>query len=313
MPRMPLALAPLLLVLAAATPAAAARPVQLGIGEQKASMFDSPLLAPLELRHARYIAPWDALKDPNQRTRIDAWMAGIEATGMRPLIGFGHSLRSRRWAKTLPSKTRFARAFRGFRERYPDVRDWIAWNEANHPASLTDTRPRRAAQYFDAMARECPTCRIVAADVLDTGGMAAWIAAFRRHVRHRPRIWGLHNYVDANQRRSTGTRTLLDYTGRGEVWFTETGGVVLRREYEGTRVAREFRYGRRHQQRATRQVLRLACLSPRIRRVYLYHWQAPYPVTNWDSAFLGPRGRKRPAYDLLRRHVRRNGPVVRCR
>ena len=312
MPRTPLALALLLVALAAAAPSAPARTVRLGIGEQKASMFDSPLLAKLGLRHARYIAPWDVLKDDNQRARLDAWMAGAAAAGMRPLIGFGHSWRSRKWAKTLPGGRRFARAFRSFRERYPAVRDFVTWNEANHPASLTDTRPRRAAQYFDAIVRECPSCNVVAADVLDTGGMAAWVAAFRRHARHRPRIWGLHNYVDANQLRSTGTRTLLESTGRGKVWFTETGGVVLRREYKGTRVAREFRYGQRHQRRATRHTLKLACLSPRIRRVYFYHWQAPNPVTNWDSAFIGPRGGRRPAYDVLLRHVRRDGPVVRC-
>ena len=311
MPRSLVALAILLFGLAAAAPVPAA-PVELGLGEQKASMFASPLLPPLGLRHARYIAPWDALQDPNQRAKLDAWMAGVETTGMRPLLGFGHSLRSPRLAKTLPRPARFARAFRGFRERYPAVRDWIAWNEANHPAALTADRPRRAAQYFDAMARECPTCAIVAADVLDTSGMAAWLTAFRRHVRHTPRIWGLHNYVDANQHSSQGTRTLLRYAPRGQVWFTETGGLVLRREYRGRRVAREFHYGQRHAEEATRHALRLACTNPRIRRVYLYHWQAPWTVTNWDSALVGPRGRPRPAYDLLLRHVRRDGPVVRC-
>lgn len=306
-------LAALLLLLALAAPASApAASVPIGIGEQKASMFDSPFLAPLGLREARYIAPWDALRDVSQRERLDAWMAGAQAAGMRPLIGFGHSLRSQRWAKVLPSPQRFARAFRGFRERYPDVRDWITWNEANHPASLTDRRPRRAAQYFDAIARECPSCRVVAADVLDTSGMAAWVQAFQRHARHTPRIWGLHNYVDTNQRSDGGTRTLLALT-RGAIWFTETGGLVLRREYKGSRVAREFRYGLRHAARSTRHALRLACTSPRIKRIYLYHWQAPWTVTNWDSAFLSPRGRTRPAYDVLARHIRLTGaPVVRC-
>ena len=311
MTRMSLTLAVLLCVLAGAAPAHGAR-IALGIGEQKASMFDSPLLAPLGLRHARYLAPWDALRDPNQLARLDAWMAGIERTGMRPLIGFGHSLRSKRWARHLPSRARFAREFRAFRERYPDVRDWIAWNEANHPAALTDDNPRRAAAFFDAMARECPTCNIVAADVLDTPGMAAWLLAFRRHARHRPRIWGLHNYVDANRHTVQGTRTLLRYTGRGRVWFTETGGLVLRRVYTGKKITTEVRYGRLHAARATRHAMRLACLSPRVRRIYLYHWQAPFPVTNWDSAFVGPRGGTRPAYDVLLRHVRRNGPFVRC-
>jgi hypothetical protein len=52
-------------------------------------------------------------------------------------------------------------------------------------------------------------------------------------------------------------------------------------------------------------VFRLACLSRRIRRVYLYHWQAPFPVTNWDSAFIGPRGKPRRSYRALVNELKR--------
>jgi hypothetical protein len=85
------------------------------------------------------------------------------------------------------------------------------------------------------------------------------------------------------------------------VWLTETGGVVLRRTYRGTRVLRTYRYGVEHAAKATVQALRLGCLSPRIKRVYLYHWEAPTPVTSWDSAFVDGRGRTRPSYSALRR------------
>ena len=49
----------------------------------------------------------------------------------------------------------------------------------------------------------------MAADVLDGSKMPAYVQAVRRHARHRPRIWGLHNYIDANRFRTTGTRALL--------------------------------------------------------------------------------------------------------
>ena len=293
----------LLLCLALALPAqAAARPPAIGIGEQKAGMFDDARFQRLGVREVRYIAPWDVLRDPGERARLDAWMVAARAAGSRVVLGFQHSMRSARAARTLPTARQFARAFRGVRDRYPDVRDWIAWNEANHPFSLTGDRPRRAAQYFDAIAWSCRGCRIVAADVLDVSGMTAWVRRFQRHAVHRPRIWGLHNYVDANRFGSSGTRALLRIT-RGKVWFTETGGLVLRREYAGTAVTREFRYSQRHAARATAHALRLACLSPRIRRVYLYHWRAPETVTSWDSAFIGPRGRVRPAYRTLARRL----------
>ena len=161
------------------------------------------------------------------------------------------------------------------------------------------------------MVRNCRGCRIVGADVLDISSMTRWVRRFARYATETPRIWGLHNYGDTNQLKSTGTQTLLRVTRRGQIWFTEAGGLVVRREYAGATVKREFRYSQRHAARATRHVFRLACLSPRIRRVYLYHWQAPAVVTNWDSAFLGPRGGVRPAYRTLRRQL--EGGWDRCR
>jgi hypothetical protein len=299
-----LALAVLALV-AAAAPARAAWPPVIGIGEQKAGMFDDPRWQRLRLRHVRYIAPWDALRDAHQRALLDNWMAGARASRARVLLGFAHSLRSRRLARRLPHPRAFERQFVRFRERYPYVRDWVVWNEANHPLSLTGNRPRMAARYFDAVARNCMRCNVVAADVLDVRGMAGWVGAFKRHAHFRPRIWGLHNYVDANRFTSSGTRDLLAVTGTGKIWFTETGGTVLRREYKGARVTREFRYSHRRAARSTLHAIRLARLSRRIKRVYLYHWRAPFPVTNWDSALIGPRGKPRPSYHALRRELKR--------
>jgi hypothetical protein len=273
-------------------------------------MFTDPRYERLDLRHARYIAPWDALSDERQRAKLDAWMEQARATNTRVLLGFERSLRSAKLAKTLPTDLQFARAFKRFRKRYPDVRDFIVWNEANHPFSLTAHRPRRAARYFWIVARNCRGCNVVAADVLDVRGMTAWVKRFKRYAPETPRIWGIHNYGDTNQRGTRGTRALLRIT-KGRLWFTETGGLVVRREYAGSTVKREFRYTQRHAARSTKHVFTLACLSRRIRRVYLYHWQAPLRVTNWDSAFLGPRGRVRPAYRTLRRQL--DGGWDRCR
>jgi hypothetical protein len=272
----------------------------IGIGEQKPAMFTSRAWRALGLRHARYTAPWDALEDPHQRQLLDDWMAAARGAGVRVLLGFAHSLRSERMARVLPKPRRFARAFVGFRKRYPWVRDWLVWNEANHRGAPTAKRPRRAAQLFDAVVSHCRGCNVVAADVLDTPGMASWVARFRRHARHRPRIWGLHNYGDANGLKVKSTPLLLALT-RGRIWFTETGGVVLRRVYEGKRVLQTFRYSLRHAARSTAHALALSCLSRRITRVYLYHWQPPPKVTNWDSGLVDRRGRPRPAYKALRR------------
>ena len=55
----------------------------------------------------------------------------------------------------------------------------------------------------------------------------------------------------------------------------------------------------------------LSCLSRRITRVYLYHWQPPPTVTNWDSGLLDRRGRPRPAFASLRRWLTRSARAAR--
>lgn len=281
-----------------------------GVGEQKPAMFQSTPWKALDLRRARYIAPWDALEDPEQLALLDAWMASARRAHVRVLLGFAHSLRTQQLAKVVPTPRRFERQFKRFRARYPWVRDWLVWNEANHPASPTARRPRRAAQLFDAVARNCRGCQVVAADVLDISNMVWWVERFRRFARHAPRIWGLHNYGDANGLKTRSTPKMLSMT-RGKIWFTETGGVVLRRIYRGRRVLHTYHYSLRHAARSTAHALELSCLSARITRVYLYHWQPPAKVTNWDSGLVDRRGHPRPAYRALRRWLSRSAIAAR--
>jgi polysaccharide biosynthesis protein PslG len=125
--------------------------------------------------------------------------------------------------------------------------------------------------------------------------MVGWIKRFRRVARGRNLIWGLHNYVDANRFYERGTRRLLR-TVKGQVWFTETGGIVARRN--GSHLV--FAGGVRHAAKATRWVFRLAALSPRVRRVYFYTWGAPaVRRPHWDSGLVDRHGRARPAYHVL--------------
>jgi hypothetical protein len=269
-------------------------------------MFKSRAWKRLGLHDARYVAPWDVLHDPYQLFLLDTWMAAAQRAHARVLLGFALSLRTVQLARRLPSQRAFAREFEALRRRYPGVRDWVPWNEANNPGGLTANRPRRAAQYFDAVASNCHGCRVVAADLLDTRNMAPWVARFKRYVHHRPRIWGLHNYGDTNGFKERSTLRLLAIA-RGQIWFTETGGVVLRRVYRGRKVLHTYRYGVRHAALATTQALRLACLSRRITRIYIYDWRAPRKVTSWDSGLLDRHGRTRPAYSVLRRWIRHGG------
>ena len=154
----------------------------MGIGEQDPSMFTDRRWRRLGLPHARYLAAWDALEHRRQRAELDAWMAAARAAGARVTLSFKHSHRARRDMREFPTRAQFRAAVLGFRRRYPDVRDFIVWNEANHPLSLSSQRPGRVARLFDVAVRTCAGCRVVGADVLDIGGMTAWVRAFLRHA-----------------------------------------------------------------------------------------------------------------------------------
>jgi hypothetical protein len=285
------------MLLAVQRPASAAEPL-IGVGEQHTDIFADPWWQVLQIHRVRYITGWDALRYDWSRDETDAYMAAAHAAGAEILLGFGHSRELGR-SRVLPSPRQFRREFLRFRARYPWVREFLTWNEANHCSQPTCRRPDVAARYYNALRASCPGCAIVAADVLDTRKMPAWVRAFRRHARGRQIIWGLHNYIDANRFRTSGTRSLLRAVP-GQVWFTETGGLVYRNN--GSPI--EFPENKWHAARATRWVFhRLARLSPRVRRVYLYQWRA-VAESRWDSGLVDADGRPRPAYRVLYDHVR---------
>lgn len=260
--------------LATASPPAAGEPV-LGIGDQIPEALEEPLFRSLDVPITRVVAPWDAVE--RDAAWLERWLAAAEAIGARPLVAFGHSSSVRR--------------------RYPWVRDVSPWNEANHSSQPTFRHPRRAAEYYNVVRRRCPRCRIVAADLLDSRNMLRWLRVFRRHADGRPRLWGLHNYRDANRFVADGTDRLLAAVP-GTVWLTETGGVVT---HSGATV---LEYDEERAAASLRHLLRLVHGRPRIRRVYLYQWRA-IPPNPFDAGLLRPNGTRRPGFYVVRRAIRR--------
>jgi polysaccharide biosynthesis protein PslG len=165
--------------------------ILVGIGEQSPAMFSETSYTALDVHHARYVAPWDALHDPWETTKLDSYLHDARAEGTRVLLSFG---RSNRHTRELPSAKKLAREFRRFRARYPWVTDYVTWNEANHCSQPTCRRPDRVAEYYVALKRACLSCRIVAADLLDDSRIGSWATAFLDVAgRDRKLIWGLHN------------------------------------------------------------------------------------------------------------------------
>ena len=286
---------------AAAACAAAAAPahaITIGIADNKPDMFSDPRFLGSGIRLARLSVGWDALSSPWQLEQLDAWLNAARAANVEPLVSFGHSRTDRR---RVPTPERYLFEFRRFRARYPWVREFAAWNEANHCGEPTCHRPRLVAAYYRNLRRECPDCRILAAELLDQPNMVRWIRAFRRAAHEEPRYWGLHNYIDANRRRRSGTRRMLRAV-KGLVWFTETGGIVARTN----RRRITFPESARHAASATRFLFRrLVPMSRRVTRVYIYNWNSGSAPGTWDSALVGPTGSTRPAYHVVRRALAR--------
>jgi len=279
---------------------ASAQALVVGIADQKPDMFTDKRFTELHIKHARLAVAWDAMRYGWQREEIDRWMAGAQLAGVYPLVSFGHSRVHRR---KLPSPERMRREFRRFRARYPFVTNFATWNEANHCGQPTCHREKLVAAYWRQLRRECRRCKILAAELLDMPNTVGWVRAFRRHARREPAVWGLHNYVEANRFKTTRLRRLLRAT-KGNVWLTEVGGLVKRRTKKKYTVKR-IPESARHAQRVMRFIFdEVIELSPRITRVYLYHWNAQTSWDGWDSALVGPTGRERPALAILRKRIR---------
>ena len=286
----------LLLTLVLAAPAAA-KPI-VGVGDQSPSMFTDPHFRTLGVKDSRLVLAWDWYKHPNMIASTDAWMVAARAAGVRPLVAFNVNWSTKHGNRKPPSLFEYRKSFRLVRERYPWVRDFSAWNEANHTAQPTAKNPHLAARYFNAMRGDCRSCTIVAADVLDTSDMIAWVKTFKKYARGA-RIWGIHNYKDANDATNT-TRQLLRAV-KGQVWLTETGGILRLKPADGSRGGRK--HTKAQQAKAVKRVYRIAKSSRRITRVYFYEW-AKKKGNRWDSAFVETNGTLRPAYHALRRGLR---------
>ena len=287
----------LLLSVALAAPAAAKAPI-VGVGDQHATMFSDPSFQRLGVKHSRYVLAWDWYRHPWMVAELEAWMVAAQANGIRPLVAFNRNWEAANGHRKLPSLSRYRKSFRMVRERYPFVTDFTAWNEANHTAQPTFKKPRMAARYYNAMRRDCRTCTIVAADVLDGKDMLPWITKFKRYAPSA-RIWGVHNYKDAND--ATGSTKQLLRAVKGQVWLTETGGILRLKPADGSRGGRK--HTKSHQAKAVKRVYTIAKSSRRITRVYFYEW-AKKKGNRWDSAFVEANGAVRPPYRALKRGLR---------
>ena len=95
----------------------------------------------------------------------------------------------------------------------------------------------------------------------------------------------------------------------GEVWLTETNGIVKFGD------SPQFRYSEARAARCTRWLFRLADRydtrrrgrRSRITRVFVYEWFGAPSGARFDAGLVGEDGAPRPAYFIVRRHARSHG------
>ena len=279
------------------TPVTGKLKAKIGIGDQKAEVFDDERLRDFGFGYVRRSVAWNALRYADQRAELDDWVSGAQLMGAEPLITLARSRATTGRTYRPPTAVQYLREFLRLRKRYPSVKTWSAWNEANMCGVGTCKKPELVARYYNVIRRNCPGCKVVAADLLDQPNMVVWVRAFRRAARFEPKYWGLHGYIDANRFQTTRTVSLLRAV-RGEVWLTEVGGLVARRNRSRIKLPQ----GKAHAARATRFIFdRLARLDRRVARIYVYHWRSSTRRDSWDSALIGADGKSRPALAVVKR------------
>ncbi|MDQ3870041.1 MAG: hypothetical protein M3301_00305, partial [Chloroflexota bacterium] len=125
----------------------------IGLADNRPETFHDPRFRATRITRVRVNVPFDDVSRPSRRPILDAYFQTAKAAGVEPLVSFFRSYRSR---KLLPTPPQFRQHFRRFRKRYPWVRLFSTWNEANFPASQpTGLFPRRTAALYDVARREC--------------------------------------------------------------------------------------------------------------------------------------------------------------
>jgi hypothetical protein len=288
--------------------------VIVGIGDQKAAAFSDPLFQSLGVKRTRLITPWNSISASPDR--LDQWVKAARAAKLEMVIAFNPESGSQCPASpcVLPSTKAFTAAFKAFRKKYPDIKIFQPWNEANSPTQPTGKNPKRAAEYYNAMVKACRKCKVTAADILDIGvnsssaksrksatkRLAKWVKTFQKTAKGKPKLWGIHNYGDTNRRATTGTKIMLALMP-GEIWVTETGGVYEFRTQSGDQPLGPPSETR--QKQATEQMYKIAkVFKKRIKRLYIYQWSTNFVGDRFDAGLVRPDGTPRPAFDVVKKN-----------
>jgi hypothetical protein len=276
-----------------------------GIGDENAKMFQSPFWTRLNTKIVRYIAPYDAVAHRDSLNQARAFIQGAEAAHQKVLVAFYHSEHS---PTRLPSVSQYGHYVKKFVKLFPYVKQYQSWDEANRgnvAGAFSSPSAGTAARYYQALIRVCNRCTVIGLDLLDAakiGPTLTYISEFKHEIGHlktvMPRIWGLHNYSDINRLESWRTRELIHAFG-GQVWLTETGGIVKfggefpNRNGSGlTRAAKVLKY-----------MFNVAASQSQVKRLYIYNWTGGTGGARFDAGLTNAHEQPRAGYIVVCRQL----------
>jgi hypothetical protein len=302
------AILPITLVAALLIPVGtASAKYSVGISDQSNTMFYNSHFQALGLKKVRYIVSWDWEKNSHEVGEVNGFLNEVRTRGFQPLITFNaprgcwsNNRYSRSKRCKAPSVKAFRKAFKSFRAQFPWIDTYAPWNEANHQSQPVDKNPRRAAQYFNAVKKSCKRCTIVAADVLDEGDAPSWLRKFKRYARGE-KLYGLHNYSTVNRKTPSRTTALMRVMRGGQVWWTETGGIVRFGSfgYSESRAANRTKYMFQLADRYTKKRRGMA----RVTRLYPYQWTGAARGARFDAGMTNPDGSPRKSYFTFKKYA----------
>ena len=309
--------------LAVAMPASASAAkikVAVGIGDQSPQMFSDPNWKSLELKKTRYFIEWNAIDQPDQLAKADAFIDAARSARVSVLVHISTDDINSQPRRPLPSVAQYKSKVGALVARYRGlgVRDWGVWNEANHKSQPTAKNPKRAAQFYKTFRRfKCSGCKIVALDVLDQAGVETYIARWLKaagSAGRSARVVGIHNYSEVNRRlkEKRSRSSLKRYPGTARIikavrkknkkakfWYTETGGVA--------NFGSAFPCNRSRQASRTKFMFDMIKRYDKdVERLYSYNWfgTANGGCNGFDAGLVESDGAARPALAAFKRGLK---------
>ena len=295
--------------------ASAKTKVAVGIGDQSPAMFADANYKALNLKKTRYFVEWNAIDQPAELAKADAFVAAARSAGVSVLMHISTDDINSLPRRPLPSKSAYKTKVGALVQRYraQGVKDWGVWNEVNHKSQPTAKNPKRAADFYKTFRGfKCPSCKIVALDVLDQAGVEKYIASWIKaagSVGRKAKIIGVHNYSQVN-RRITEKNASSRYPGVARVlkairkrnsvaklWLTETGGLAS--------FGNAFKCDRKRQANRTKYMFDLIKkYDKNIERLYSYNYFGNGCTPQFDGGLVEADGTPRAAYNTFKAQLK---------